>query len=180
MRKIIVSEFMSLDGVMENPAWTFPFASPEQDAFKFKELQEAGALLLGRVTYEGFAQAWPNMLAETGEYGQWMNDYPKHVVSTTLENPEWNNSSVIQGDLAEEIAKLKDQPGRDLLVFGSATLVQSLLKLNLVDEYRLMTYPVVVGTGKRLFEEGLPNTSLKLAGSETFSSGTIVLTYVPA
>ncbi|WP_054024834.1 dihydrofolate reductase family protein [Bacillus sp. FJAT-28004] len=177
MRKVVVSEFLSLDGVMEDPRWTFQFGGDEQDRFKFEEMKASDALLLGRVTYEGFAAAWPNMIEETGEYGQWMNGNAKHVVSTTLDQLEWNNSSVIKGDLAEEITNLKNQPGKDILVFGSSTLVASLMKLDLIDEYRLMVFPVVVGSGKRLFEDGIDNTTLKLVNTNTFESGVVVLTY---
>ncbi len=181
MRKVVVSEFVSLDGVMEEPGWTFRFESEDRDAFKFNELAAAEALLLGRVTYEGFAAAWPGMEEETGEYGAWMNGYPKHVVSATLEEPlEWRNSALIKGDLAGEVAALKDQPGKDILVFGSADLVNTLTRLDLVDEYRLMVFPVVVGRGKRLFEEGLDTKNLRLVDSKVFESGAVVLTYTPA
>lgn len=177
MRKVVVSEFITLDGVIEDPRWTFQFGGEEQDHYKFNEMKEADALLLGRVTYEGFAVAWPNMIEETGEYGQWMNGYPKHVVSESLDQLEWNNSSLINGDLTEEVSKLKAQPGKDILIFGSGTLVKSLMKLGLIDEYRLMIFPIVVGKGQRLFEEGLEQTELKLAESKTFKSGVVVLTY---
>jgi dihydrofolate reductase len=180
MRKVIVSEFISLDGVMEVSDWAFQFESKEKDKFKYDELQASDALLLGRVTYDGFAAAWPNMIEETGDYGQWMNEYPKHVVSTTLDRVEWNNSSLIKGDLAEEIANLKKQPGKDILVFGSCSLVRNLMKLGLIDEYRLMIFPVVVGHGKQLFEEGIDTTVLKLADTKTFDSGVVVLTYQKA
>jgi dihydrofolate reductase len=180
MRKVVVSEFVSLDGVMEDPQWTFQFESEEQPKFKFEEMKASDALLLGRVTYEGFAAAWPNMIEETGEYGVWMNDYPKYVVSTTLKEVKWNNSSLIKGDLAEEISLLKQQPGKDILVFGSCSLVQSLIQLDLVDEYRLMVFPVVLGSGKRFFENGLDRKVLKLVDTQTFSSGVIVLTYQKA
>lgn len=178
MRKLVVSEFVSLDGVMENPMWTFQFGSDEQQKFKFDELKAADALLLGRVTYEGFAASWPNMIEQTGEYGVMMNDYPKHVVSTTLDKVEWKNSSLIKGNLTEEINKLKRQPGRDILVFGSHTLVQSLIKHDLVDEYRLMIFPIVLGGGKRLFEN-LDEKVLKRVDTRTFESGVTVLTYHP-
>ncbi|MBB6670362.1 dihydrofolate reductase family protein [Cohnella nanjingensis] len=180
MRKVIVSEFVSLDGVMEEPGWTFQFGGEEQDKFKFEELKASDALLLGRVTYEGFAAAWPNMIEQTGEYGEWMNGYPKHVVSTTLDRAEWTNSSVIKGDIAEEITKLKEQPGKDILVFGSCALVQTLHNLGLIDEYRLMVYPIVVGSGKRLFQDGLNQTVLKLTETKTFQTGVVVLTYQKA
>src|SRR5262245_40213107 len=134
MRKVVVSEFMTLDGVIENPAWSMPYMSDEQNAFKFAELQDADALLLGSVTYEGFAAAWPAMEAQTGDYGKWMNGYPKYVASTTLDSAEWN-ASIIKGDLAEEVNKLKQQDGKDILVFGSGKLAEALMGLGLVDEY---------------------------------------------
>ncbi|HVD44378.1 MAG TPA: dihydrofolate reductase family protein [Rubrobacter sp.] len=179
MRKLVVSEFISLDGVVEGPSWTFQFESEDRDQYKFDELAAADALLLGRVTYEGFADAWPQMEEQTGEYGAWMNGYPKHVVSTTLEEPlEWKNSSLIEGDLTEEVTRLKQQDGKDILVFGSADLVNTLLQHDLIDEYRLMVFPVVVGSGKRLFGGGDTKT-LKLKGTQTFDSGAVVLTYEP-
>jgi dihydrofolate reductase len=182
LRKLVVSEFVSLDGVVEDPpGWTFQFGSEEQNKFKFDELAAADALLLGRVTYEGFAAAWPQMEEQTGEYGAWMNGYPKHVVSTTLQEPlEWNNSRLIQGDVAERVAELKQGSGGDILVFGSGTLVDTLLQNDLVDEYRLMIFPVVVGTGKRLFREGGDTKPMRLIDTKTFSSGVVVLTYGPA
>ena len=178
MRKVVVSEFVTLDGVFEDPAWTLQFQSEEQNAFKFAELKAADALLLGRVTYEGFAAAWPGMAEQTGEYGAMMNGYPKYVASTTLDQAEWN-ASVLKGDLAEEVAGLKRQPGRDLLVFGSGRLVEALLRHDLVDEYRLLVFPVVLGRGRRLFPEGL-ETTLRLVEAKTFSSGVVALTYQPA
>jgi dihydrofolate reductase len=181
VRRVIASEFVSLDGVMEDPSWTFHFMDEARDAFKFEELASAGALLLGRVTYEGFAAAWPGMAEETGEYGAWMNGYPKHVASTTLEEPlEWNNSALIKGDVAGEVLRLKQQPGKDILIFGSADLVNALMQRDLIDEYRLMVFPVVVGKGKRLFADGLDTKSFRLVDSKAFESGTIVLTYRPA
>jgi dihydrofolate reductase len=177
MRKLVVSEFVSLDGVMEDPQWTFQFMNEVQERFKFDELQASDALLLGRVTYDGFAEAWPNMIEETGEYGEWMNDYPKYVVSSTLEEVKWKNSQLIKGDIAEEIIKLKQQPGKDILVFGSYGLVQTLIQLDLIDEYRLMIFPVVLGSGKRVFGDGIDKKVLKLAETKTLSSGVVVLTY---
>ena len=189
MRSVIVSEFVSLDGVMEDPSWTFRFTSEDREAFKFDELAAAGALLLGRVTYEGFAAAWPNMMeqyegpgrAELQDYTDMMNGYPKHVASTTLEGPlEWSNSTLIKGDVAEEVFGLKEQIGKDILVFGSADLVNTLMQHDLVDEYRIMVFPTVVGKGKRLFAEGLDTKDLRLVESKTFDSGAVVLTYRPA
>jgi dihydrofolate reductase len=179
MRKVVVSEFVSLDGVMEDPQWTFQFGSEEQDKFKFNEMKASDALLLGRVTYEGFAAAWPNMIEDTGEYGVWMNDYPKYVVSTTLDKVEWKNSNLIKKNIAEEITNLKQQPGKDILVFGSCDLIQTLIQLDLIDEYRLMVFPIVLGSGKRLFGDGIDKKVLRLAETKTFSSGVVVLTYVP-
>ncbi len=180
MRKVVVSEFVSLDGVMEDPMWTFQFESDDRNQFKFEELAAADVLLLGRVTYEGFAAAWPQMEEQTGEYGAWMNGYPKHVASTTLEGPlEWNNSTLIEGDVAEEMSQLKQQSGKDILVFGSATLVNTLIQHDLVDEYRIMIFPIVVGTGRKLFKEGAENKALKLVDTKTFPAGVVVLTYEP-
>jgi dihydrofolate reductase len=191
VRKVIVSEFVSLDGVIEDPGgagefdrggWAFRFdRGPEGDRFKFDELAAADALLLGRKTYEGFAAAWPQMEEQTGEYGAWMNGYPKYVVSTTLQEPlEWNNSSLIKGNVAEEVSGLKEQPGKDILIFGSADLVNTLMQHDLIDEFRLMVFPVVVGSGKRLFREGIDTKGLRLVDSTTFGAGVVVLTYRPA
>ena len=180
MRRAIVSEFVSVDGVIEDPSWTFQFSSEEQEQFKFDELSASDALLLGRVTYEGFAAAWPQMTEQTGEYGAMMNGYPKYVVSTTLEQAEWNNSTIIKENVSEEISRLKQQSGKDILVFGSGDLLNTLLEHDLVDEYRLMIFPVVVGSGKRLFGEGVDTTALKLLDTRTFGSGVVLLTYQPA
>jgi dihydrofolate reductase len=162
MRREIVSEFVSLDGVIEDPGgsgesdrggWTFQAdRGPEGDKFKFDELAAADALLLGRLTYEGLAAAWPQMVEQAGEYGAWMNGYPKYVASRTLEEPlEWKNSTLIKGDVAEEVSRLKHQDGKDILVFGSGELARTLMEHDLIDEYRLMVFPIVVGRGKRLF-----------------------------
>jgi len=180
VRRVIVSEFVSVDGVIEDPSWTFQFSSEEQEQFKFDELSASDALLLGRVTYEGFAAAWPQMTEQTGEYGAMMNGYPKYVVSTTLEQAEWNNSTIIKENVSEEISRLKQQSGKDILVFGSGDLLNTLLEHDLVDEYRLMIFPVVVGSGKRLFGEGVDTTALKLLDTRTFGSGVVLLTYQPA
>ena len=181
MRKIIATEFVSLDGVMEDPSWTFQFSSGEQDQFKFDELSASDALLLGRVTYEGFAAAWPHMTEQEGEYADMMNGYPKYVVSETLEEPlDWNNSTLIKGNLAEEVSRLKQQPGKDILIFGSGDLVNTLMEHDLIDEYRLMVFPVVVGSGKRLFGDGIETTVLSLVEATTFGSGVAVLSYSPA
>ena len=180
MRKVVVSEFVTLDGVMEDPRWTFRFMSEGRDSFKFDELAASDALLLGRVTYEGFAAAWPQMAEQTGEYGAMMNGYPKYVASRTLQEPlEWN-ANLIKDNVAEEVSRLKRQPGKDILVFGSAQLVNTLMEHDLVDEYRLMVFPVVVGSGKRLFGNWGDTKALSLVETKTFGSGVVVLTYRPA
>lgn len=184
MRKVVVSEYVTLDGVMEDPGgaektkhggWSFQFWSEEAAKFKFDELFASDALLLGRVTYQGFAAAWPNMQG-AGEYGERINSMPKYVASTTLTQMEWN-ASLIKGDLAEEVSKLKQQPGMDILVFGSGEFAQTLMQHNLVDEYRLMVHPVVLGGGKRLFRDGSDMKVLKLVETKAFSSGVVVLSY---
>ena len=175
MRKVIVSEFVSLDGVMENPGWTFQFGSQEQERFKYDELFACDVLLLGRVTYQGFAAAWPKMEG-TGDYGERMNSMPKYVASRTLSQMEWN-ASLIKGDLAEEVSRLKQQPGQDILVFGSCELVYTLTELDLVDEYRLMVFPIVLGSGKRIFRDGGEQKILKLVETKIFASGVVVLSY---
>jgi dihydrofolate reductase len=175
MRKVIVTEFLSLDGVMEEPAWTVPYWNDEIAKFKGDEQDTSDTLLLGCVTYQGFAAAWPESKDEGADY---MNNIPKYVVSTTLDRAEWNNSTIISSNVVKEITQLKQQNGQDLLVYGSATLVQMLMQHDLVDRYRLLVYPVVVGTGKRLFQEGTPAT-LKLLESQSFSSGVVALVYEP-
>lgn len=192
MRRVIVSEFVSLDGVIEDPGgageydrggWSFRFdRGPEGHKFKFDELAAADALLLGRVTYEGFAAAWPQMEEQTGEYGAWMNGYPKHVASRTLQEPlEWNNSTLIEGDVAEGVARLKQQDGKDILVFGSGELARTLMEHDLVDEYRLMVFPIVVGKGKRLFGDVGETKAMKLVDTKQVGpDGVLILIYRPA
>ena len=180
MRKVVASEFLTVDGVMEAPnQFTFSVGqSEEQLKFKFDELFAADALLLGRKTYEGFAAAWPSVQG-AGAYGERMNTMPKHVFSRTLKTPEWN-ASFLTGSPAEEIAKLKKQDGQDLLIFGSGALVQSLIAQDLIDEYRLMIFPLVAGSGRRLFPEGSAPKTLKLMDTKSFSSGVVVLIYQKA
>ncbi len=176
MRKLVVTEFISLDGVMEGPAWTFPYWNEEIARFKGEESSASDALLLGRVTYQGFAAAWPESKDEGADY---FNSVRKYVVSKTLEEPlEWNNSTLIKDDIAQEITALKQEDGKDIAVHGSATLVQTLMQHDLVDHYRLLVYPVIVGKGKRLFKEGIPAT-LKLLQLQSFSSGVVALVYEP-
>ena len=188
MGKIVVTEFVSLDGVIEAPGggedyrhggWTFEIdRGAEGDEFKLDELREAEVQLLGRVTYEGFAAAWPTIEDEAG-FAEKMNGMPKYVVSSTLEEASWNNSTVLSGDFAEEIAKLKREVGGVILVAGSAQLVQGLIEHDLVDELRLMVFPVVLGSGKRLFGPSAEKTSLKLTDSKTVGDGIAILTYTP-
>jgi len=173
MRKIVVSQIISLDGVFEHPEFSQPYRRAEQMALKLEELREADALLLGRITYEDFAAAWPQMGG--GEYAERMNSYPKYVASKSLTVTTWN-ASVLQGDLPAAIGALKEQPGRDLLIYGSGTLVASLARHDLVDEYHLMLCPLTVGTGRRLFPEGVGAT-FQLVGSRAFDSGVVFLTY---
>jgi len=185
--RLIATEFVSLDGVMEDPGgsedfehggWSFEFERGEEgDRFKLDETLQSEALLLGRVTYQGFAEAWPS---RTGEFADKFNSMPKFVVSTTLEDPEWNNTTVVKGNVAEEVSKLKEQPGGDIVIHGSARLVQTLLEDDLIDEYRLMVFPIVLGSGKRLFGDTGKATTLKLVDSKTVGAGVVILTYQPA
>jgi len=171
--RLVATEYLSLDGVFEEPGhWSGPWFNDEAGAFKWAELQNSDAQLLGRKTYEGFASAWPTMEG-TGEFGEKMNSMPKFVVSTTLKDPEWNNTTVLSGDLADEVGKLKQQFEGDILVAGSAQLVQSLLAGGLIDELRLMVFPVVLGAGKRLFAGGADATALKLV--ETRQTGAVAI-----
>jgi len=176
MRKIIVSEFLSLDGIMENPAWSFKYWNDEIAKFKSGEDYSTDALLLGRVTYDGFSKAWPESKDEGAPR---INGMPKYVVSTTLKNPEWNNSHVISGNIVDEIKKLKQQDGKNLLLYGSGKLAQTLMQNDLVDQYSLLVYPIVLGTGQRLFQDGSPNMPLKLINSQTFSNGVTAMVYEP-
>ena len=179
MRKIVVTEFLSLDGVMETPAWTFPYWNDEIATFKTEEKNSSDALLLGRVTYQEFAASWPKIKPEKDPFAPYMNSVRKYVVSTTLDKAGWNNSVLIKGNLVEEVNKLKQQDGQDIAVHGSARLVQTLMQHDLVDNIRLLVYPVVVGKGQRLFKEGVTAT-LKLVESQSFSSGVVALVYEPA
>jgi len=190
MGKLVVTEFITLDGVIEAPGggegfehdgWSFKFnRGDEADKFKQDELMAADAQLLGRVTYQGFARAWPAMGGN--DFGDKMNSMPKYVVSNTLTDADanWNNSTVIGHDAASQIARLKEKIAGDIVVAGSAKLVQFLAKHDLVDEYRLMLFPVVLGTGKRLFADGTAHTTLRLVDSKPVGpDGVIILTYQP-
>jgi dihydrofolate reductase len=176
MRKIIVTEFVTLDGVMQDPhLWSFPYGNDEIAKFKYDETFSSGAQLLGRVTYQGFAEAWPS---RDGEFADRFNSQLKYVVSTTLDKAEWNNSHLIKTDVMAQIAKLKQESGQDLLVHGSRKLVQSLMQENLIDEYHLLVYPIVRGSGLRLFQEG-DTANLKLVESKPFATGVVALIYQP-
>ena len=177
MGKIIAVEYVTLDGVFEEPAWSGPYFNDELSSWQADNLKEADALLLGRRTYEGFKAAWPQMEAGTGDFGKKMNGMPKYVATTTLTEPEWN-AQFLQGDVAEAVGKLKTEPG-SLLINGSASLVNLLTRHNLIDEYRIMVYPVVVGEGRKLWDEGT-KVALKLARSFTTTTGVEVITYLPA
>jgi dihydrofolate reductase len=185
MGKIVVTEFISMDGVIEDPGgsedyehggWSFQYDRGEEgNKFKLDETAASDALLLGRVTYEGFADSWPS---REGEFADKFNSMPKFVVSTTLDKPEWNNSTVISGDVAAQVGKLKEQFANDVVVHGSAQLVNTLKEHDLVDEYRLMVFPVVLGKGKRLFSDGGDLTPLKLSeAKQVGTDGVIILTY---
>jgi dihydrofolate reductase len=186
MGRIVVTEFVSLDGVMEAPGggedykhggWTFEIdRGAEGDKFKLDETLDADALLLGRVTYEGFAAAWPS---REDEFADKFNTMPKYVVSSTLDKPDWNNSTLLDGDVAEEVAKLKQMEDGDIVVHGSAQLVQALIEHDLVDELRLMVFPVVLGSGKRLFGDTSDKKRLRLTDSKTVGDGVVILTYEP-
>jgi dihydrofolate reductase len=181
MRKLMVSEFVTLDGVMEAPGgeeghphtgWVFDFMSQEQEQYKLRETLDAEALLLGRVTYEGFAGAWPQ---RSGAFADKMNGMPKYVVSTTLEDPEWSNTSVVRD--VKDVSGLKEGDGGPILVAGSRTLVHGLMEHGLVDEFRLMIFPVVLGSGARVFPETPDKTELELVDTRAFDSGVVVHTY---
>ncbi len=189
MGRIIVSEFMSLDGVVEDPGgaekfkhggWSFKFRDDQVPKYKLDELKASDSLLLGRVTYEEFAKAWPSRKDDMG-FADKMNNMAKYVVSTTLKKVDWNNSRLIKGNIAEQVKKLKQEPGRDILVYGSGSLVNTLLQHDLVDELRLMVHPVVLGSGRRLFDDNAETMKiLKLTESKTFPSGIVLLSYHPA
>jgi dihydrofolate reductase len=182
MTRIVVTEFLSLDGCIDEPRWTFQFdRGAEGDKFKVDELFGSDALLLGRTTYQGFAQAWPNMGHD--DFGKRMNNIPKYVVSSTLSEADatWGDTTIIRANVPAEIAKLKAQPGGSLLVEGSGQLVRELAKHGLVDEYRLMVFPIILGGSKRLFPDRVnEQTTLKLTYYSALDTGILLLTYEPA
>lgn len=186
MGRIIVTEFVSLDGVMEAPGggegykhagWTFQINRGEEgNTFKLKETLDSDALLLGRVTYEGFAEAWPS---RTGEFADKFNGMPKYVISSTLKNAAWNNSTLLKGDVAEEVTTLKETLKGNIVVHGSAQLIQALLANDLIDELRLMVFPVILGSGRKLFGAMEHQKSMKLISSQTVGDGVQILIYEP-
>ena len=187
MGRIVVTEFVSLDGVMQDPGgdsgwkhagWTFEIEQGEEGAdFKLEEARNSEALLLGRVTYQGFAKAWPSV---EGEFGDKFNNMPKYVVSSTLEKGDWKNTTVLRGDVVKEVSKLRQKPGGDIVVHGSAQLVQTLLEHDLVDELRLMVFPVILGSGKRLFGDTTDKKTMRLIDSRTVGKGVTILVFEPA
>jgi dihydrofolate reductase len=176
MRKLKLAMYVSLDGVVEEPAWTGPFWNDELARLQEAYLYSSDALVLGRVTYQGFAAAWPGMEEATGDFGKKMNSMPKFVASRTVDEPEWN-ATIMDGDLAAAVEKLKSEDGGDLLIYGSGDLVDQLTDLGLIDEYRLMVHPVIVGLGKRIFNNKV-QTPLKLVDTKTTSTGVLITTYV--
>ena len=179
MRKVVASELVSLDGVMGSPQeWAFSYSDDEMEQANASGMAASDALLLGRATYQEFASYWPYQNSADQPFTDYLNNTPKFVVSTTLAEPlQWQNSTLIQENVAEEIAKLKRQPGKDIGIVGSGTLVRSLLRDDLLDELSLMVHPIVVGNGKRLFEEGGDQKTLELVDSKTFGTGVLYLTY---
>jgi dihydrofolate reductase len=181
MGRIVITEFVSIDGVMEEPRWTFDFnRGAEGDKFKLDELFAADAMLLGRVTYQGFAQAWPSQTDEEGFAGR-MNGMPKYVVSQTLTDADatWQNSTVLRGDLVTEVKALRDGTERDVLIHGSASLVHALITEGLFDELRLMVFPVILGSGLRAFGTDKMQAKLALTSAASINDGIMLLTYQP-
>ncbi len=190
MRKLTAGIFITLDGVVEAPGpgdttlpdkrgWSMPFTDEEVGGFIMGGMASSDAMLLGRVTYQNFAAYWAP-LGDENPIASAMNNQNKYVVSTTLDKTDWKNSTLLKGDVASAITQLKQQPGKDISIVGSGTLVQSLLQLELIDELSLLICPVILGVGKRLFQEGLDTRTLKPIGSKTFGSGMTILTLQPA
>jgi dihydrofolate reductase len=175
--RVVATEYVSLDGVFEEPGqWSGPWFNDEAAQFKFEELMASDALLLGRKTYEGFAAAWPSMTDEAG-FADKMNSMPKYVVSSTMDKAEWPGSRLIKGNVADEVRRLKREPGQDLLLSGSGELFNALKDENLIDLYRLMVHPVILGKGERLFSGDNDQRSLKLVQVTPFKSGIVILEY---
>jgi dihydrofolate reductase len=181
MRHIVWSEYISLDGVVEEPGeWSLPYFSDDLAKYKSDELFDSDALLLGRTTYEAFAAAWPEMEEIEGDFAVRMNSLPKYVASTTLEKADWKNSTILRDNVPEAVSKLKHETGRNILIGGSGALAMTLMQHNLIDEIRMLVHPIVVGTGKRLFEGAKDAVGLKLVDTQRFNSGVVALTYQAA
>jgi dihydrofolate reductase len=189
VRRLVAAEYLTIDGVMQDPGgvgeieqggWSSPYWNDELANYQTDQLFASDALLLGRKTFTGFAAAWPNMEQTEGDFAVRMNNLPKFVVSRSLKEPLQWNGTLLKGDVVEEVRKLKQEPGQDILICGSAKLVNSLMAHNLIDVYRLMVHPIVLGTGNPLFEDGAAMTSLKLTDSKTTNTGVVMLTYEPA
>jgi len=185
MRNVVVTEFITLDGVFEDPGgaektehggWSLKFWSEDSGKFKYDELVASDAMLLGRVTYEGFAAAWPEMTDEAG-FADRMNSLPKYVASRTLDKLEWQNSHLIEGDVVEAVSALKQQEGQNILVGGSGQLANVLLRADLVDELRFLVSPIVLGSGRRFFEDGSAPRMMELVEAESLDTGVLALTY---
>jgi dihydrofolate reductase len=177
--RLVATEYVSLDGIFDEPGeWSFPYFNEEALQFKSDELATADAQLLGRRTYEGFAKAWPTMEG-TGDFGVKFNSMPKYVVTSTLDVLEWSGSVPIKGDIAAEVRKLKAKPGQDLLLQGSGMLFNALMRENLIDVYKLMVHPIVIGHGNHLFQDGDGLRKLKLVDSKRFATGIVTMEFVP-
>lgn len=182
LRKLVVSEWITLDGVFDADSmkeWFEPYESPDRQEYIKENVLTSDAFLVGRVTYEMLAAYWPNQRNNEMGVADKLNSAPKYVVSSTLKKAEWNNSTIINEDVVEEITKLKQQPGQDILVFGSATLVQSLMEADLVDEYRFLVHPIIIGSGKRFFRDEMV-AKLKLVKTKTLALGVTVDCYQSA
>ena len=178
MRRVVWAEYVSVDGVVDEPVWTGPFWNEEIATLQKEQLFRSDALLLGRITYEAFAASWPTMSDPDG-FADRMNQVPKYVASRSLKAASWN-ATVLQGDVADAVSRLRREAGRDILMYGSATLAHSLIERDLIDEFRLMIHPIVVGHGRHLFERGASNKTLKLRSTTTTATGIVIAVYEPA
>lgn len=178
--RLVATEYVSLDGIFDEPGeWSFPYFNEEAMQYKSDELATADAQLLGRKTYEGFAKAWPTMEG-TGEFGVKFNSMPKYVVTSTLDKLEWSGSKPVKGDVIAEVRKLKEQPGNDLLLQGSGTLFRALMREHLIDRYKLMVHPIVIGHGNHLFGDAGDHARLTLVDMKRFATGVVILELEPA